>query len=60
MRVPVTVTNLDKKGKLSNRWHVRIGSKWQTFDEQKWLAGGVEWVKTQLKLYGQKDQPKVG
>jgi hypothetical protein len=49
LNIPVTVTNLDRRGKITGKWHVRIGNRWRTFGEQEWIKGGIGWVNSQLR-----------
>jgi hypothetical protein len=52
--VPFTVTNVNKWGKTTSKLYVTVGKKFQVFDEEKWGKGGLEWMKTQFRLYGRK------
>lgn len=48
MRDQVTITNVNKFGKVTNGWYVRIGKRWRIFSEQDWAKGGLEWINSQL------------
>lgn len=48
MRDPITITNVNKFGKVTNKWYVRIGKRWRIFSEQDWAKGGLEWINSQL------------
>lgn len=53
-RPKITVTNVGKDGKVSDsKWFVRVGEKWRTFDQAGWVAGGVEWINSQVRLHKQ-------
>jgi hypothetical protein len=54
MRPPITVTNVDKHGKVTNKWHVRVGNRWQTFNQAKWAKDGLSWIQNQLKQHAKK------
>lgn len=50
MRPPITITNKDKHGKVTNptRWFVRVGAKSRTFSQAQWIQGGIAWINEQL------------
>lgn len=48
MRPIITVTNVDRHQNITDEWHVRIGNKWKTFNQESWQASGIEWINTQL------------
>jgi uncharacterized protein YodC (DUF2158 family) len=48
MRPKILITNVDKQGRVSNKWYVRIGRQWRLFSHKDWDKGGIEWIKEQL------------
>lgn len=48
MRVPITITNVNKFNKVTNKWYVRIGKKWRVFGQRDWENGGVDWINAEL------------
>ncbi|BCP41490.1 hypothetical protein MINTMi27_15830 [Mycobacterium intracellulare] len=59
LRAPITITNVNKWGKTTNKWYVRIGKRFRVFGEQDWLKNGVEWVNAQHMAWA-RDQQKKG
>lgn len=48
MRLPVTITNVNKFGKVTNKWHVRIGKKWRVFGQEDWAKDGIAWISANI------------
>jgi uncharacterized protein YodC (DUF2158 family) len=48
MRPPITITNVNKYGKPSSKWYVRIGKRFRVFGPQEWAKDGAAWVDRQL------------
>jgi hypothetical protein len=44
LRLPITITNVNKFGKTTNKWHVRIGKKWRVFGSEEWTKDGIAWI----------------
>lgn len=49
MRLPVVITNTNKRGQVTNKWFVKIGTRFRVFGQRDWADGGVEWVNSQLE-----------
>ena len=48
MRQPITITNTDKAGRVTNKWFVRIGKRWRVFGPQDWAKNGIDWIQQAL------------
>ena len=48
MRLPITITNVNKFGKVTNKWYVRIGKQWRVFGHQEWAKDGIAWINNRL------------
>lgn len=48
IKPPIEIKNTNKFGKVTNKWHVRVGKKWRIFGQNDWEAGGIDWINQQL------------
>lgn len=46
---PITVTNVNRHGKVSSKWNVKVGKKWRAFTQEEWERDGLAYINAQLK-----------
>lgn len=50
MRLPVTITNANKFGKVTNKWWVKVGKgPYRGFTQEEWARDGVAWINAALE-----------
>ena len=48
MRLPVTITNVNKHGQPTAKWFVTIGKSFRAFDQAEWAKDGLAWLTRKL------------